>query len=130
MRAIRLAIAFLLVLVFVAPASAQQASASSAFSFRSDMAYRPSADVLSTSVTQDSTRHFSIRPDDPRDALDKKRADVVPRSKSTCYMIRSYVFLREHADSDATRLAGETICTPSAKFQLKSAVRLVPGDSH
>ena len=128
MRAIQLAIAFVLLLVWVAPARAQQAAASSALSFQSDMAYRPSADVFRPAAQTDSTRRLSVRPDDSG-LFDKNRDPLSQPSANTCYMIRSYVFVRERGESDATRLAGQTTCTPSAKFQMKSAARLVHADS-
>ncbi len=101
MRAIRLAIAFLLILAWVAPASAQ-ASASSAFSFRSDLAYRPSVDISkpassSASASTVLTEMAKAREDQMR---------FTQRGANTCYMIRSYVFVREHVSEISVEVCG------------------------
>jgi hypothetical protein len=129
MRAIlNLVIALLMILVFASPAGAQQASAPSAVAIQSDAVDRPSGDAVRPAESAESARHFSVRPDESG-IFDKDRDELLQRGKTTCYTIRSYVFLRERGSSDTTRLAGETTCTPSSRFQLKSAVRLVHADS-
>jgi hypothetical protein len=41
--------------------------------------------------------------------------------QAVCYTIQSYLFTRESRHSDVTRPDGYRVCTPSAKFQVKSA---------
>ena len=40
---------------------------------------------------------------------------------NVCYTVRSYRYARASRDSDVTTPVGYTVCTPSAKFQVKSA---------
>jgi hypothetical protein len=42
-------------------------------------------------------------------------------SDEVCYTARSYLYARESRDSDVTVPVGYRMCTPSAKFQVKSA---------
>jgi hypothetical protein len=44
------------------------------------------------------------------------------QNSATCYSIRLYRVKRDDPESDTTRAAGYSICQPSARFQVKTAV--------
>jgi hypothetical protein len=54
----------------------------------------------------------------------RPRADMM-RGPETCLTMRTYIFAARR-DSDRTRLVGQTTCTPSRAFALKSAIETLP----
>jgi hypothetical protein len=57
--------------------------------------------------------------------LDEKGRPYIDASSNGgltgCYKMRSYIVRRESHDSDVTRIAGYTTCTPANKIQVKNA---------
>jgi hypothetical protein len=47
------------------------------------------------------------------------------QNDATCYSIRVYRVKRDDQESDSTKPAGYSICQPSARFQVKTAVETI-----
>lgn len=49
-------------------------------------------------------------------AFDRSQSDA-----NVCYMMRTYIMVREDRDSDVTRRDGHMTCQPAWKFEVRSA---------
>jgi hypothetical protein len=134
MSSFRLLVLLLLVAVCVAPVAAQSSLASHAAALAASFKLQPeipadqnrlradsnvkfnSPDLVSGSGHCDLSRR-STEPIYRFAAKDEIPADADP----TCYSMRSYRVTRDDPQSDSTRLAGYSVCQPSARFQVKSA---------
>lgn len=70
----------------------------------------PEIAAPSDSPAQPARRRFSF-----------PRVVVRRHSDEVCYTARSYLYARESRHSDVTRPVGYRVCTPSSKFEMKSA---------
>jgi hypothetical protein len=135
MSSFRLLVPLLLATVCVAPVAAQSSLAIHAAALAASFQLQPdeirvdqnrmradsdvkfnSADLVSGSGHCDLSRR-STEPIYRFAAKDEIPADADP----TCYSMRSYRVTRDDPQSDSTRLAGYSVCQPSARFQVKSA---------
>ena len=130
MRAARIVSLVLFTLVATLPGVAQllnQALPSTgltqhAYSLKLDFKAKPPVPALEWS--QDSA--FATTPVEPTREFASplvigRRSDRLPDDDSVCYTARSYLYARASRHSDVTMPVGYRVCTPSAKFQVKSA---------
>src|SRR5437667_7970459 len=107
--------AFLLALMAITFASAGNLPQLAAPGAAPDLSHGLASGVRQFSVSNEQTTQS---PEQESRFRFRPRATVRP--SEVCYAIRSYVFAREDG-SDSTRLIGQTICTPSSKFQMKQS---------
>ena len=118
----RIAVTTLLLLCASAAAASDQASAPTSIpqngssasvgprSFSFEQSPGPPLDF--STQPQSQPRRFSVG---------QRLRSALPRPDDVCYTARSYLYARESRDSDVTVPVGYRVCTPSAKFQVKSA---------
>lgn len=130
MRIPRLVILVSLLLMCVAPIAAQASSAKPASSQAQIGAFIVATESQAQISSSSESSTAEVEREWDRDAARQSFSDLTFRSKvgeedATCFYIRSYRVTRDDPQSDATRLAGYSTCTPSSRFQTKRAVQLL-----
>ena len=120
----RIAAVTLLLLCTSAAVASDQASASTSRpQTGSSASVGPGSLLLERSPGQ--SPDISSRPESqPRSfSLTRRFRQRLPidDGQAVCYTIQSYLVTRESRDSDVTMPVGYRVCTPSTKFQVKSA---------
>jgi hypothetical protein len=107
----------LLILLLLVPACALEAQSSQGSQNKSvEPSSPPTSPPPSGNVTVPTNR-INVPPFDPSAFVPK--INVTMRMEGTCYSMRDYVFTQDDPKSDATRLTGQSTCTPMARLVLR-----------
>lgn len=127
MRADRIVVLVLLILVSAIPGVAQRSGVPlSVYARRFDLPAKPDTPRIQFQLSQDPTfatqphpkmRKFAV----PFVGLRRGRPVPAEVEDNVCYTVSSYRHARESRNSDVTVPVGYTTCTPRSKFQVKNA---------